>query len=143
MSTFDLSTFREILPQPKKPTPFLVVTNARKIRVSQGVYDKTGPMLRLFIGVRGESVVILPATDGAAYKLGKSLHATAPTFCEAVAKEGIAIPARYEMRYIEDQNAWLGTLVPDMKPAENAGKKTVPKKPRKTGLSAMTPPCET
>ena len=109
------------------------VSASGHIALNQKFYDKliTGiPSLALeFRNHSDRTLLTIRSSEQPNYKFPKGGRIKDPAFTRALVEQGIPLPARYEVAWNQDANAWVGILV-ESAPA-----------PGKTALSqSLTPP---
>lgn len=138
-TSVDLSRFREIHPAPPTPQYRLTVAADKKhIRCGQKFFDQLRhKCVRLFVDEDAESIVLMESAQEDGFAFRTNLSARAPAFAEAILSEGITLPVQYDLHYVEEQGIWLGTRLSSQRAPKSIDSSSVPKKPRKKGLSAM------
>ena len=133
---FDRPKYEWFLPQGPKLPYAVSFTICGKCNIS----PKLMPLLPTYITIGVSSnggEIVLAEGDDSGYKPPKSGYLKDPNLIRAIVERGIELPARYRMEQMEE-GVWLGTLLNPPQKTE-LPIKPMPKRPRKSGLSAMMP----
>lgn len=135
MNPINYEEFREIFPAARVQACFLTITAKNKTSLSPKIAQATGRRVRLHMSSGGLSVLLVPGKENeTCHTVTKAGFISSKAFVEAIAAEGVSLPARYEMQKDEATGAWIGKLV---RPAKPDTKKATPRKPRVSGLGSM------
>lgn len=134
--TFDKANYEWFLPQGRKLSYTVSFTVCGKCNISSKLLPLIPASITIGICCDGKEIV-LAEKEESGYKLPKSGSLRDPNLTRAIVERGISLPARYQMKQLED-GVWIGTLC-DPPQAAGVTKKPIPKRPRKSGLAAMMP----
>ena len=114
--------FSEMIPIPQPQSvafPYaLNISSSGHIALNQKFYDKLimdVPSLNFDIRIRPDRrVFTLQCSDQPNYKFPKGGRIKDLAFTRALVENGIPLPARYEVAWNQNANAWVGVLVEQM-----------------------------
>lgn len=93
-------------------------------------------MAGLWMSKDGTKIILDPQVNEP-FKIFNNGSIEAVDFTRELARKGITLPARYEVKLDEDDQKWLGILIKPKKTSKAASITKNIKKPRTTGLVDM------
>lgn len=134
----DLSQFEEIIPSPK-PSQFAInITAAGFVNLNEKIKNKMQlSEVGLYVNKDGTQIVLNPETNNT-FRILKSGSIKALECTRELTSKGITLPARYEAKYDEDTQMWIGSIIKPKRTSKPISiNKTKLTKPRATGLKDM------